>query len=146
MSGLIAAMDQAHERAAEIENQVSLVKESLDKNGGSPEAVTTAVDTFAGTIENLTKKLSRDGGLGRVRYPQQRPLFSRLTRLYGRLNGYTEAPSAAHRERIDAYSAELRVLLEQLNTVIAADVPSLNGVLRDHDVPRIVSGTRMELP
>jgi hypothetical protein len=145
LSGLIAAMDQGHKKAAELKSQVSSLQESL-KNQEPPETVTTAVGGFAEKVDDMEKKLSRDGGLGRIRYPQQRPLYSRLTRLYGTLNGYTEAPSAAHREHIDAYSGELRGLLDQLNEVITEDVANLNRILQENAVPRITSGSRVDLP
>jgi hypothetical protein len=145
VGGLVAAMYHGHETAAELKSQVVSLQESLKKQD-PPEAVTTAVDGFVEKIDDLEEKLSRSGGLGRVRWPNQRALYSRLTRLYGTLNGYTEAPSAAHREHIDAYTAELRALLDQLNAVIDEDVPSLNRVLQENAVPRILSGSRVGLP
>jgi septal ring factor EnvC (AmiA/AmiB activator) len=76
LSQLIAAMDQGHKRASDIKNQVRSLQKSLKQAGQTPKPITSTVNDFAKKIDDLEKKLSQSGGLGRIRYPQQRPLFS----------------------------------------------------------------------
>jgi hypothetical protein len=135
---LIASMDQGHEIAADLKGQMASLEVSLKDSKDVPEAVSSAVNELSGKAEELEKKLSRDGGIARVRYPQSRPLFSQLTGLYRSLDSYTEAPGADHIERIDYYDRELQVLLQDLRSVLDEDVSKLNRVLHENDVPRIL--------
>jgi photosystem II stability/assembly factor-like uncharacterized protein len=140
---LIAALDQGHTTAEDLKTQISDLKQSLEKAEATPETVTSALESTAEKVEELEKKLSRTGGERKILYPQQRPLWSRLTRLYRALDGYTEAPGAGRQRQIDALSQELNDLLGGLNQVIDEDLANLNRLIHENNIPRIQVG-RME--
>ncbi len=135
---LIASMDQGYQKAVDLESQMASLEESLKGSKDIPEAVSSAVKELSEKVEELGKKLSRDGGVERVRYPQPRPLFSQLTGLYRSLDSYTEAPGPDQIERIDFYDGELQTLLRDLERVLDEDVRSLNRILLENNVQRIV--------
>ncbi len=140
---LIAALDQGHKTAEDLKTQISSLEQSLGKAEGTPEILSSTVESTAEKVEELEKKLSRTGGQRRILYPQQRPLWSRLTRLYRALDGYTEAPGASGQRQIDALSQELNDLLGGLNQVIDEDLANLNRLIHENNIPRIQVG-RME--
>ena len=141
---MVAAIDQGHKTTADLKSQISALEQSLEKAEAAPEAVTSAVDSTAEKVEELEKKLSRTGGQTRILYPQQRPLWERLTQLYRALDGYTEAPGAGRQRQIDALSQELNDLLGGLNQLIDEDLANLNRVIQENNIPRIQVG-RMEI-
>jgi hypothetical protein len=67
-------------------------------------------------------------------------LWSRITRLYRALGGYTEAPGAGRLKQIDAFSRELNDLLNELNQVIDEDLANLNRMIQENNIPRIQVG------
>ncbi len=125
---------------------------SLEEKSSLPEEVSTAIESISRVLEKLERKLSRTGGLERRLGatgppPPGRPvpLYPRLTGLYVSLNGYTKPPNQEQRERLRALSAELDGLLSDLNQVIEKEVPNLNQLLNQMNVPRIEPGRRIDL-
>jgi photosystem II stability/assembly factor-like uncharacterized protein len=134
---IIAALDNGHQTAVDLQNQIGSLQESLEKSGAAPEALSSEVDAITEKIDELEKKLSRTGGQRRILYPQQRPLWSRVTSLYRTLDAYTEAPGTVNLKYIDAQSRELNELLNQLNQVIDQDLANLNRMIQENNIPRI---------
>ncbi len=68
------------------------------------------------------------------------PLYPRLTGLYVSLNRYTKPPSQEEQERIRALSFELDSLLGDLHKIVEEDVPALNELIHQNNVPLIGPG------
>ncbi|MDP7673175.1 MAG: hypothetical protein QGF21_14720, partial [Vicinamibacterales bacterium] len=68
-----------------------------------------------------------------------RPLYARMTRVYGNLNSYTEAPSAFQLERIDSYAQELDGLEAELNQLIADEIANLNTTMEQNGIQAIAT-------
>ena len=94
------------------------------------------VESVSEQVDDLEGKLARGGGFGSVR---PRPLYARMTRLYGNLNSYTEGPSAFQLERIDLHAQELEGLVEELNRVIADEIANLNTTMEQNRIQRIAT-------
>jgi photosystem II stability/assembly factor-like uncharacterized protein len=153
LSRMLTAIDTGQKAAFALKNQLGTLQESLKKAPSVPEAVTAAAKAMAEKVGQLEGKLSRTGGvrtgLGSAGPPPRgtpTPLYLRLNRLYGSLESYTEAPSPEQLERAEALSQELRGLLGELNQLIEEDVPGLNRLINQNNVPQILTGKPVEVP
>jgi photosystem II stability/assembly factor-like uncharacterized protein len=134
IGGLLFAMHDAHERAADLKQQLAELKSSLDD---APDAVTAAHAKATERIDEVEKLLSRNegrSGFGGGRTPT---LFQRLTRLFRNIDGYTEAPSAKQRAQITAWSSELDERTEALSSAVSTEIAELNRTIEEHRLPRI---------
>jgi hypothetical protein len=113
----------------------------MEEAEDTPESVSNAVQSAAEAIEAIEQDLAR------TRMPRwPRTLYSRLTSLYGTIGGFTEAPGPSQMERLEALATELNGYLENLNTFIDEEIPSLNQTIRQGNVPRIIPAQRVDLP
>ena len=135
LGGLVARLDAAHQTAVSLQAELGLLAESLE-DVEVPEAVLSLVESVSEQVDDLEGKLARGGGFGSVR---PRPLYARMTRLYGNLNSYTEGPSAFQLERIDLHAQELEGLVEELNRVIADEIANLNTTMEQNGIQRIAT-------
>jgi hypothetical protein len=68
-----------------------------------------------------------------------------MVRLYGSLGAYTEAPNPTSLRRVESLSVELKALLDQVSGIWDDDVPSLNRLMNQHNVP-LIRPPRAEKP
>jgi len=135
LGGLIARLDAAHQTAESLQTQLGSLAESLE-DVEVPEAVSSVVESVGDQVDELEDKLARGGGFGGAR---PRPLYARMTRVYGNLNSYTEAPSAFQLERIDSYAQELDGLEAELNQLIADEIANLNTTMEQNGIQAIAT-------
>ena len=135
LGGLIARLDKAHQTTESLQTQLGSLAESLE-DVEVPESVSSLVESVGDQVDELEGKLARGGGFGGDR---PRPLYARMTRVYGNLNSYTEAPSAFQLERIDSYAQELDGLEEELNQLIADEIANLNMTMEQNGIQRIAT-------
>jgi len=145
---MMAASIDGDKVVQDLESQLR----SLEEKQTLPEEVSSAVESIARKLVELEMKLSRTGGLERRLGatgppPAGRPvpLYPRLTGLYVSLNGYTEPPNPEQQERMHALSIELNDLLSALNKIVEEEVPNLNQLLNQNNVPQIQPGQRIDL-
>jgi len=145
---MMAASIDGDKVVQELQNQLR----SLEEKPSIPEEASSAIESISRVLERLERKLSRTGGLERRLGatgppPAGRPvpLYPRLTGLYVSLNRYTKPPNQEQRERIRDLSIELNGLLSDLNLVVEKEVPNLNQLLNQMNVPRIDPGRRINL-
>ena len=138
LGGLVARLDAAHQTAVSLQAELGSLAESLE-DAEVPESILSLVESVSEQVDDLEGKLARGGGFGSVR---PRPLYARMTRLYGNLNSYTEGPSAFQLERIDLHAQELEGLVEELNRVIADEIANLNTTMEQNGIQRIATQSR----
>ena len=141
LSRLVTAIDTGHKAAADMESQLASLKDFVEEAEDTPESVTSVVESAAEKIEELEQNLARTR-------QQRRPrtLYSRITRLYSAIGGYTEAPGPSLQGRVDALSKELNGFLEGLNKFIDEEIPNVNQAIQQGNIPRITPRQRVELP
>jgi photosystem II stability/assembly factor-like uncharacterized protein len=143
--------DLARRTTQNLKTQMTALQESLKKNPGSSQTISTAVKAVADQIDDIQRKLvpGSEGPLGSAgpALPgAPRPLVGRIGQLAGGLDGYTAAPTPAQLEKIDELSKELKAVIEQLNKVIEDGVPNLNKQMRDSGAPFVTPGQRITPP
>ena len=113
--------------------QLGSLAESLE-DAGVPASVSSLLESVSERVDDLESKLARGGGFGGAR---PRPLYARMTRIYGNLNNYTEGPSALQLERIESYGQELNRLVDELDQLIANEIANLNIAVEQNGIRRI---------
>jgi hypothetical protein len=149
---LLTAIDSGQKSAQSLRTQLATLQESLKRLPAGSESVGKEAAALADKVSRLEARLSRTGGvrqgLGAAGPPPAgtpTPLFQKISRLYGSLGSYTEAPGSEAKERLEALSGELKGLLDQLNQVVEQDVPSLNRLMNQQQVPLIQAGKPVEV-
>ena len=133
LGNLIARLTEAHQTAERLQTQLGSLAESLE-DAEVPASVTSLVESVSERVDDLERELARGGGFGGAR---PRPLYARMTRIYGNLNSYTEGPSALQLERIELYGQELNRLVEELDQLIANEIANLNIAVEQNGIRRI---------
>ena len=103
-----------------------------------PEAVTEAAKTVKDKAGNIRKKLfgDPDAGFSGMR----ESLRGRFLMLYRSIGGYTGAPTEAQLKQIRDDREALKTLLLEVNTIIETDIPRLNKLLNENNIPRLFVG------
>ena len=133
LGNLIARLTEAHQTAESLQTQLGSLAESLE-DAEVPASVTSLVESVSERVDDLERELARGGGFGGAR---PRPLYARMTRIYGNLNSYTEGPSVLQLERIELYGQELNRLVEELDQLIANEIANLNIAVEQNGIRRI---------
>ena len=133
LGNLIARLTEAHQAAESLQTQLGSLAESLE-DAEVPASVSSLVESVSERVDDLERELARGGGFGGAR---PRPLYARMTRIYGNLNSYTEGPSALQLERIELYGQELNRLVEELDQLIANEIANLNIAVEQNGIRRI---------
>ena len=134
---ILATMSRGQRRAEGLKDQIAEIQGGL---GGDeiPQEVKDRVQETLDSIDELAKQLSRNGG--RENFFSDGlpfPLFIRIARLGGSFDGYTEAPDPDKVAQIDEMEKEVEALMQRLRQVSREDIPALNEVLAEANVPHI---------
>ena len=136
---LISEMHEAHQMAADLDEQLTSLDASLEKADTVPESVTTALAAAKEKVGEAAKLLSRNEGRSRFGGGGPRPLFQRMSRNARAVDGYTEAPSAKQKSQLTAFSRELTERKRALDAAVSGEVAELNRAIEESAVPRILA-------
>ena len=121
-----------------IRKEIGALQGELKKVPDIPESVTETVKTVEDRVGDIRKKLLGDPGSG---FSGMRDsIRGRLLMLYRSIGGYTGAPTGRQLQQIDKNSEALKALVLDLNMIIETDIPKLNKLLNENDVPRLFVG------
>jgi hypothetical protein len=123
----------------DLEKNLKDVKKRLKKVSEVPETVSKQVDITAKKVNDCKIKLLGDPEKGfyeRIRTSIQGSLY-----MIGRvIGGYTAAPSMRQVQEIDQRSKELGDLIQEINAIIEEDIPRLNKLLNENNIPFLLPG------
>jgi hypothetical protein len=141
LSPLLAAAVQATNH---LKEQIDIQKSNLKVLSDLPDSIHQQVATMANEIETIRIALSRD----RSELDQQSrlPIRNELRMLYASIGRVTQAPSERNILRIKELAGALEEIVEKINKIIEADVPALNKVLNEKNIPRIPPGKTIGIP
>ena len=132
---LISSVSRATDK---IQKEIAALKSDLKEVPDVPEAVTEVVKTVDDKVGVIRKKLFGDPDAGYR--SMQDSLRGRFLMLYRSIGGYTGAPTGRQLQQIDKNSEALKALVLDLNMIIETDIPKLNKLLNENDVPRLFVG------
>lgn len=137
------ALSAARTTSEYIRNELEKLDRALKKLPDVPQTVTDKIKAMADEIKDIRLKLEgdREAGFGGIRAS----VMGRLGSLARSIGGYTGAPSERQVKKIPQITEELRSLVERINRVIEVDIPALNKVLNENNIPHIFPVKKIKL-
>jgi len=137
---LLSATSGAADRLkSEMDKQVDVLKKIKDV----PGVVSDKIKAVSEEIEDIRIKLLGDPELGwRGMRASVRGRISTAGRSIG---GYTGAPSQDQLQQVKKNTEELMALIEKINRIIEVEVPALNRLMNENNIPRIFVGEKIKI-
>lgn len=139
---LYPVLSDAARRTGDLRKELNKVKQTLKKVPDVPEAISAKVKAISEEIENIRTKLMGDPKLGFR--GMRASIRGKIMRLYRAIGGYTAAPSQSQMEALQKNTKELKTLVERINTIIETEIPALNTLMNEHNIPRIFPGEKIK--
>jgi hypothetical protein len=121
-----------------IKGEIQRVRGDLNKVKDAPEIVVEQVKAVSKKIDDIQIKLAGDPRLGWR--GMRASVRGRLSMLGRSIGGFTGAPSEQQVKQLQKESVELKTLIERINAIIEVDVPKLNKLMNENNIPRIFVG------
>jgi hypothetical protein len=135
---LTPLMSTATRTLSSIKGEIQRVRGDLSKVPDAPEIVVEEIKAVSKKLDDIQVKLAGDPRLGwRGMRASVRGRLSMVGRAIG---GFTGAPSEQQVQQLRKESVELKTLIERINTIIEVDVPKLNKLMNENNIPRIFVG------
>lgn len=132
---LVSAVQRS---AGKIDKEIGDLKRALKKVADVPAAINERATAIENEAADVRKILLGDQSLGwRGRAYSVR---GRLAMLSQSISGFTGAPSETQLLLLERVSAELDDLVQRINTIIEKEIPELNRLLNENNVPRLFLG------
>lgn len=126
-----------------LKSEIDNLEKSLKKVPEVPEVVSEQIKSISNELDDIRKKLMGDPQEG---FRGMGSSVSGSLRMLSRsIGGYTAAPSEKQVQEIKQKSDELTVLIERINKIIDVDIPKLNKLLNENNVPRLVVGEKIKI-
>jgi photosystem II stability/assembly factor-like uncharacterized protein len=118
-----------------LRNQLDDAEEMTKKNAEVPSTVKDAFQEIKGKVQALRKEILGDpqAGFQAMRLSLRGRLFS----LARSIESYTGAPSERQLLDIGRYGERLNALVDKINAIIDEDIPRLNKLMDDNNIPYI---------
>ena len=125
------------ESSDSIKKDIKKLKENLKKVPDIPDVIYQQIESITKEIDNIRAKLLGDPKLNQGRRFSIRGQLNRISRS---IEGYTEAPSEREIQQIKKNFEEFKALVERINKIIEVDIPNLNKLLNEKNIPRLFPG------
>jgi photosystem II stability/assembly factor-like uncharacterized protein len=142
LSTLIPVIGSADRVTSSLKKQLDDVKAVLKKTPGLPDSAGAAVDEVLKKLDALRMELLGDPTAGFE--AMRSTVRGRLFMLNRTIAGYTEAPSARQLDQIRTLGQKVKDIAGRVNAVIDQDLPRLNKMMNDLNVPRIVPEAKIK--
>lgn len=126
-----------------LRKEVNKLKQSLKRVPDVPGVISEKMEAVTKEIDDIRMKLLGDPKLGwrGIRFSVR----GRLRMLSRSIGGYTAAPSQSQVQNIRKNSEELKTIVNRINNIIETDIPALNKLMNEHDIPRIFPGKKIKI-
>jgi len=126
-----------------IRNEIQKQSSALKKVSDVPEAIEEQMKVVTKEINDVRINLLGDPELG---YRGMRfSIRGRVFMLGRSIGGYTGAPSERQVQQISKDSEELKALIERINKIIEVDIPELNKLMNENNIPRIFPPKKIKI-
>jgi photosystem II stability/assembly factor-like uncharacterized protein len=131
LNPVIAAVNQS---SNSIQKDLMTLESFLEKNPDVPDTIHHNISAISDEIAVILEKLN-----GNPKFGSQARYFSirGLQEIAKSIESYSEAPSELQLQRIQQKTEELKLAVEQLNKIIQIDIPILNKLLNEHNIPHL---------
>ncbi len=136
---LLAANGAANRIKREIDRQLGVLKRVPDV----PEAVSGKIKAVSKKIEDIQINLVGDPSLGWR--GMRASVRGRILMVANSIGRYTGAPSEDQVREIKKGVEELKAIIEKINRIIEVDIPELNKLMNENNIPRIFVGEKIKI-
>ena len=140
---LYPTLTQVTQRTDGIQKEINKLKQTLKKFPEVPDAISEKLKALSKEMDDIRIKLLGDPKLGWS--GRRASLRGRIMMLYGTIGSYTAAPTQNQLEQRNRYEEEMKILVDRVNTFIETEIPALNKLMNEHNIPRIFPGEKIKL-
>jgi len=140
---LSPAMTASTRKIDRLRKEINTVKSNLKKVKEVPEVLSEKVEAITKELDDIRLVLIGDPKLGFR--GMRRSVRGRIFTLSRNIGGFTGAPSPSQVQMIEKESGELRILINRINKVIETDIPALNSLMNENNIPRIFPGEKIKI-
>jgi archaellum component FlaC len=140
---LYPMMNSAKKWILDTQPGIESIANTLKRVPNVPEAVTSSVKTISKGIWDVQLQLFGDPELSLRR--RRSAVLNRLMSLSSEVGRFTGTPTKAQLQQIEEQIESLIANIQKLNKVIEIDIPMLNQLLEQHDIPRLIPGEKIQL-
>ncbi len=140
---LYPAMTASTKKIDTLRKEINKVKSNLKKVKDAPEVLSEKVNAINKELDDIRLILMGDPKLGWRGMRQS--VRGRILTLARNIGGFTGAPSPSQVQDIQKESGELKSLIERINKVIEIDIPALNNLMNENNIPRIFPGEKIKI-
>jgi hypothetical protein len=139
---LYPALTAATSALDSIKREVDRVDRILKGIPGVPEVINQRMKAVSDEVNEMRVKLLGDPEAGFQ--AMSLSVRGRMMMIGRYIGGYTGAPSERHLRRIKQISEELKAVIDRVNTIIDIDIPGLNKLLNENNVPHLLPGKKIK--
>ena len=131
LNPVIAAVSQS---INSIKNELEKIKSFLQRNPETPDNIYQKIAVISEEIAVILEKLNGNPKFG----SQARSLSIRGIQAIARsIESYSEAPTEFQLRQIEKKFDDLKAVVKQINKIIEVEIPKLNGILNEHNIPHL---------
>jgi len=139
---LVSSLNLALRALDGIELQVKNLQETIQQGmGEAPAPVSRALNDMLKKVDTLRRTMVRHGVSS---YDAPSKLLSKLSRLSSSIDGANAAPTPHQLEYLEKFKVEHREAIQKTNSLLARDLPELNQVLQQHNIPPLMGAKPIE--
>jgi photosystem II stability/assembly factor-like uncharacterized protein len=140
---LAPLMSAAEKTLNALRSQLEDAAEMTKKASGAPPAVKEAIQAVQAEVQGVRKEIFGDPQAG---FQAMRlSVRGRLLSFARSIGSYTGAPSDRQLQGIATNSEKLKTMVEKINTIIDEDIPRLNKLMDENNIPYIAPGQKIKV-
>lgn len=131
LNPILSAVSQA---SNSIQKDLKALESSLEKVPDVPDTIHQKITAISDETAVILEKLN-----GKPQFGSQARYFSirGIQAIARSIEGYSEAPSEIQLQQIQQKSEELKAVVKRINRIIEVDIPNLNTLLNEHNIPHL---------
>jgi len=140
---LYPILGSADRTSNNIKKKIADMEKTLKKVSDVPESITEKAKAISKEMEDIRLKLFGDPKLGWRGL--RLSVRGRLLMVGRAVGGYTGTPSERQLQQIKKNSEELKALIKRINRVIEEDIPELNKLMNENNIPHLIPGEKIKI-
>jgi photosystem II stability/assembly factor-like uncharacterized protein len=143
LAKLLPSLSSANQVIENFQNQIEELQKNLRKLSAVPVNINDRVQAIIEELDGMRMKLIGVSKLGKQE--TRSSIRGNLLGIYNSLERYSAPPSERQILKITQYSDELKKTIENINKMIETNIPSLNKILNEHNIPFIFPGDKIKV-
>jgi photosystem II stability/assembly factor-like uncharacterized protein len=140
---LIPIIKAADNTTSSLKKKMNNVKAGLKEVPDAPEEIKSGLERIVKEIDDVRLQLF---GEPRDFYRAfRRSVRGRILSLVGAIGDHVGAPSPKQMQRLEDDSTQLKELVQKINNIIEEEIPKLNQLMIESNIPHINPGAKIKL-